>query len=302
MAEINSKFKDRLFSFIFGREENKHWTLELYNAVNSSSYTDPSAVRITTIQQVLYLGMRNDVSFVISNDMNLYEQQSTYNPNMPIRQMQYCGYLYEKHIKEHKLNKYGATQLSLPVPKLVVFYNGRQEIPDETILELKDSFPEGSSSDIAVRVHMLNINYGRNRELLEACKPLKDYSWFVAEVRKNLERRTGDKSIDVEEAVNQAITNMPEESVIKPFLEAHKAEVTGMMLMEYDEAETMDLFREEGRREGLKEGQEKGIKEGETLLAKLMNILFHLGLVDDAKKAATDQTFRNELYKKYNLI
>ena len=102
MALVNREYKDRLFVFIFGREENKEWTLSLYNAVNGSHYTDPSAIEITTIQEVLYLGMHNDVSFVIADELNLYEQQSSYNPNMPLRQLQYLGLLYEGYLKKHK--------------------------------------------------------------------------------------------------------------------------------------------------------------------------------------------------------
>ena len=103
MAAVNDEYKDRLFSFIFGREENRKWTLELYNAINGSHYENPDDIKITTIEEVLYLGMHNDVSFMISDEMSLYEQQSTYNPNMPVRQLQYCGYLYEKYIKENIL-------------------------------------------------------------------------------------------------------------------------------------------------------------------------------------------------------
>ena len=122
--------------------------------------------------------MHNDVSFLISNEMNLYEQKSTYNPNMPVRLLQYAGNLYEKYFKENSLNKYGGRLLPLPVPKLVVFYNGKKEQPDEMILKLSDSFPEGSDADIEVKVRMLNVNVGRNQLLLEACKPLGEYSWL----------------------------------------------------------------------------------------------------------------------------
>ena len=93
MAVDNIQYKDRLFNFIFGSEENKAWTLSLYNAVNGSSYTDPTAIEINTIKEVMYLGMHNDVSFLIADNMNLYEQQSTYNPNMPLRFLQYAGNL-----------------------------------------------------------------------------------------------------------------------------------------------------------------------------------------------------------------
>ena len=83
------------------------------------------------------------------------------------------------------MNKYGGRLLQLPIPKLVVFYNGKKEQPDEMILKLSDSFPEGSDADIEVKVRMLNVNVGRNRLLLEACKPLGEYSWLVDEIRRN---------------------------------------------------------------------------------------------------------------------
>ena len=162
MTSINQKYKDRLFSFLFGSEENKEWTLSLYNAINKSDYKDPDAVQIKTIREVLYLGMHNDVSFQISDEINLYEQQSSFNPNMPLRQMQYAGNLYERFITENKLNKYGRTLIPLPAPRLITFYNGEEDEPDEQILRLSDSFPEGSKPDIEACVRMININYGRN--------------------------------------------------------------------------------------------------------------------------------------------
>ena len=256
MAVIR-EYKDRLFTFMFSHEENREWTLSLYNAVNGTSYTDAGKVRINTIKDVVYLGMHNDVSFILYNDMSLYEQQSTYNPNMPLRCLQYAGNLYEKYVIENKYNKYGGTLIKLPVPKLVVFYNGMDDLPDETVLRLSDSFPEGSSADIEVRVRMLNINQGKNAGLLEACRPLYEYSWFISSIR-NLHA----SGQEIEEAIDNAVKEMPDSFLIKDFLKQNKAEVEGMLLTEYNEAETMNLFREEGRSEGRKEGKKEGIEEG----------------------------------------
>ena len=250
MAAGNSKYKDRLFCFLFGAEENKAWTLSLYNAINGTNYRDPSVIEITTIKEIMYLGMQNDISFLmITDEMNLFEQQSTYNPNEPLRMMQYTGNLFEKYIRQRKLNKYGSKLLMLPAPRLVVFFNGTSEQPDEMILRLSDSFPKGSVSDIEVRIRMININYGRSQKLMEACKPLMEYSWLIAEVRKNKQ----DKEVEIGSAIDKAITAMPDDFVIKPFLEANSAKVKGMLLEEYNEAETMELFREEGREEGQKD-------------------------------------------------
>ena len=259
MASDNVQYKDRLFNFIFGSEENKAWTLSLYNAVNGSAYSDPNAIQITTIKEIMYLGMHNDVSFLIAEEMALYEQQSTYNPNMPLRMLQYAGNLYEKYVKENKLNKYGSDILLLPVPKLVVFYNGTENQPNRKILRLSESFPKGADADIEVKVRMLNINAGKNKKLLNACKPLGEYSWLVKEVRKN--NTTKDES-GMSSAIDKAITAMPDDYLIKPFLVVHRAEVKGMLLTEYNEAEQMELFKEDGRREGRAEGRAEGLAEG----------------------------------------
>ena len=254
----NPQYRDRLFQFIFGSEENKAWTLSLYNAIRGTDYADPEAIRITTIREVMYLGMHNDVSFMISEnirllpgEMNLFEQQSSYNPNMPLRMMQYASNLYEKYIVENKLNKYGSGLISLPVPKLVVFYNGKADQPNDTILQLSDSFdvdPDvNADPDIAVKVRMINVNYNGNTEVLNACRPLKEYAWIVDQIR------AGKGEIDY--AIDKAISDMPDEFMIKPYLMTHRAEVKGMLLTEYNEAAAMELFKEDGRREGRLEGR-----------------------------------------------
>ena len=150
MGNANKEYKDRLFHFLFGREEHKGWTLSLYNAVRGSDYTNAEEIRINTIDDVLYLGMHNDISFLIVGELNLFEQQSSFNPNMPLRMLQYTAKLYSKHVKQNHLNFYGSRLLELPVPKLVVFYNGSTDKPDEMTLNLRDSFPADADPDIAI--------------------------------------------------------------------------------------------------------------------------------------------------------
>ena len=250
---VSREYKDRLFNFIFGREENKAWTLNLYNAVNGTSYSDTELISINTIREVLYLGMHNDVSFLIAGEINLYEQQSSYNPNMPLRLLQYLGNLFEKYITERDLNKYGSTLISLPVPKLVVFYNGEKDQPDETVLRLSDAFPKGTEADVEVVVRMINVNQGRSPQLMESCQPLKEYAWLMQMIRENIKVNQDngvDKELTVMKAVDQAIEEMPKDYLLKPFLDAHRAEVRGMLLTEYNEAEAMKLFEMDGVRKG----------------------------------------------------
>ena len=170
--------------------------------------------------------------------------------------VEYLGNLYERYIQENKFNKYGRTKILLPVPRLIMFYNGTSDFPEEEVLKLSDAFPEGSASDIDVRVRMLNINAGKNTHLKDACAPLAAYSWIVESIRTKREYT------DLSDAIDSSIREMPDSFVIKPFLTAHLAEVKGMLETEYDEQKAMELFRIEGWTEGHAAGREEGIEVG----------------------------------------
>ena len=195
----NTEYKDRLFSFIFGNSEHKDWTLSLYNAVNGTCYDDPEQISIETIRQVLYMGMHDDVAFIIADILSLYEQQSTFNPNMPVRMLEYTANLLEKYIRQNRLNKFSRRQIMLPVPKLVVFYNGLENEPDEKTLWLSDAFKSEhrQAADITVRVRMININQGRNAALMDTCRPLTEYAWIVDSIRQENKTDTLEAAIDL---------------------------------------------------------------------------------------------------------
>ena len=266
----NKDNKDRLFKFIFGREENRAWTLSLYNAINGSSYTDPEAININTIDDVMYLGMKNDVSFIISETMNIYEQQSSYNPNMPMRQFIYAGKLYSKRIEEKKINIYSSALKKFPTPKLICFYNGEIERPEREVLNLSDAFRKSDEADISARVTMININYGKNKELMSACKALEEYSWLVENIRRN--RREG---MDLDKAIEKATVSLDNDALLKPFLMGHLAEVKNMCLREYSEEEIKEMFREDGIEVGFERGLEQGIEQGIAVTNKnhIINLL-----------------------------
>lgn len=103
---LNRKYKDRLFQRVF---EDKKDLLDLYNAINDTNYSNPDDLEITTLEDVIFMSMKNDKSFIISSTMNLYEHQSTINPNMPIRGLLYFAELYDEYIKLHDLDVYGAS-------------------------------------------------------------------------------------------------------------------------------------------------------------------------------------------------
>jgi len=279
--EINVKYKDRLFNFIFGSEENREWTLSLYNAINGSDYKDASVIKFNTLDDVLFMGMKNDTSFLISWTLNVYEHQSTYNRNMPLRLLEYLSDLYSGYISQNRLNKYSSKLIKLPVPKLVVFYNGSQSVEDEIILRLSDAFDKSvrDEADVEVRVRMLNINFGHNKKLLEACKPLMEYSWFIEEVRKNR------KECDLDTAVEKALKSMDDSFIIRGFLIRNRAEVKGMLDTEYNEAEVMEMFKEEAREEGREEERantlkaEKRAAEAELRAERAEKMLREMGVM-----------------------
>ena len=96
---INRQYRDRLFKFIFGNPEHKEWTLSLYNAMNGTNYTNPDSIQLTTVEDAVYMGMKNDTSFLITETMNFWEQQSTFNPNLPMRILIYAGMVYAKYVE-----------------------------------------------------------------------------------------------------------------------------------------------------------------------------------------------------------
>ena len=113
---VNNQHKDRLFKFLFGSPENKKWTLSLYNAINGSDYDNADDLEIVTLDDVIYMGMKDDVAFMLSIIyVNIYEQQSTYNSNMPLRLLLYLARQYEKYVKAKKLNLYGRKRVEIPI-------------------------------------------------------------------------------------------------------------------------------------------------------------------------------------------
>ena len=135
-------YRDTLFRMLY---RNKVRLLSLFNAVNGTHYDNPDDLTITTLEGVLYLGMKNDVSCIIDMMMQLYEHQSTVNPNMPLRNLFYVSDLLQKYIYEEGLDIYSRKQIKIPTPKFVVFYNGDEEQPERKEILLSHGI--GCASD-----------------------------------------------------------------------------------------------------------------------------------------------------------
>ena len=275
LGKINKNYRDRLFKFIFGNPENREWTLSLYNAVNGSNYENADDIWYNTIDDAVYMHMRNDVSFIIENTMSLYEQQSTYCPNMPLRFLIYLAKLYEGYSRMGDFNIYSSKIQRIPRPKCICFYNGSQRKKDQRIIKLSDMYFKGTekteeeiSGIVEIEVIMLNINYGHNKELLEKSKPLYEYSFFVDKIvyYRDVFKKDG-TNYTLEDAINKAIDDLPEDFRIRNFILKNRMEVCDMCLFEYDEerhikAERADA-KEEGEKIGLEKGEKIGLEKGE---------------------------------------
>lgn len=250
----NRQYKDRLFRLLFGSEERKDSILSLYNAINNTSYTECDEMEITTLEDVVYIKMKNDVSLLIDSYLPLWEQQSSYNPNMPIRGLMYFGNLYSAYIDGHKLNIYGEKLVKIPTPQYIVFYNGSREIEDVRKLKLSDAFINDSdSNEFQWTATMYNLNKGKNIELLAKCKPLADYMTLINYIRDNQE-----KGMSVEDSIDNAVTRCIIDGIMVDFLEKHRAEVMDVCITEYNEKVFVNGILEDGRRKEIFDSVEDG--------------------------------------------
>jgi len=246
-------YKDRVFRMLF---KNKRRLLELYNALNDTAYTDEKDLTVNTLENAIFMKMKNDISFVIDSNMCLFEHQSSYCPNMALRGFLYFADLYKKQMKDVELS--GSRRVLLPTPHYIVFYNGLERKAEEFTQKLSDCFEDDGEGCMELTVRVININYGHNRELMGKCKTLSDYAYFVAKVRGNL------KTMELEKAVERAVDACIKKGVLKEFLIEQKAEVIAMSIYEYNEEYVKRTLFEDGMEAGYDKGKADGYAEGEA--------------------------------------
>ena len=286
-TNVRRDYKARLFEMIFREKEE---LLGLYNAVNGTNYSDPDKLEINTLENAIYLSMYNDVSFIIDSRLSLYEHQSTYSPNLPLRYLFYVSDLYSKMTKD--CNLYGSRRIMLPSPRFLIFYNGKEERPEREVLELAEAFEiQEQEPWLNLKAVLLNINSGYNNDIVNACKTLSDYVIYTSRVREYAEL------VDIEEAVERVITECIAEGILADFLTRYRNEAKKMSIYEYDEERQRIWDREEGKELGRKEGQ----KEGENRFATLASALIEAGRAEDILKATKDMEYRKKLYKEYGI-
>ena len=231
-------------------------------------------LKIVTLENAIYMGMKNDLAFMLETNIYLYEHQSTINPNIPLRDLIYIGIEYQQYLNDKSL--YSSKLQKIPAPKFMVFYNGTDTVDDRVELRLSEAYEHlAGEPDLELKVLMLNVNEGHNKDLMEQCQTLKEYAIYVARVRKYA------SELNLNDAVERAITECIKEGILVDFLRKNRSEVKMVSILEYDkEWEEKKLRKAEyeaGKSDGIEIGKSEGIKIGreETLAEMIYNMKQH---------------------------
>ena len=286
---VRNKHKDLLFQRVFA---DKRDMLDLYNALNGTNYTDIDALSIVTLEDAIYMSIKNDLSFIVASTLNLYEHQSTVNPNMPLRGLVYLAKEYRTYYDNSDQSIYSRKLIKLPRPQYIIFYNGTEEQPEEKYLRLSDAFePAGNGEEPMLEciAKQININYGYNQKLLETCKRLHDYSYFINEIRANIT-----EGLILSEAISQAMDSCIRKEILVDILSKQRSEVYDMLLTEFDEERYERTLRQDAF--------EEGIEVEKKRLNKLNEILLSEGRIEDLRKSTVNQEYQNQLMKEFGIL
>ena len=297
----NRNFKDTVFRMLFN---DKKRLLELYNALNKTSYDNPETLVIKTLKGMTFLGMKNDVSFIIDDELNLYEHNSTPCPNIPLRFLFYIASSLRKLVPLK--DTYKDESVEIPAPRFLVFYNGTAPLPDKIEYKLSDMYKkEMVGNDLELHVTVLNVNEGRNKELMESCRTMKEYSIFVAKVRKYRQETKRKHSKDyytenklslIEADVTRAIDECIEENILRDFFIAHRKEAIDVSILDCTAEEQYQVIADENLEKGIRIGVTQGI----TQTNSLYSWLFSNNRADDVQRASMDSEYLNKLFDEYN--
>ena len=282
LGNTDRTYKDRVFRMLV---KDRAVALEIYNAINDTNYRDPTQLQITTLENAIYMGMKNDVSFIIASSLAFYEHQSTDNPNMPLRNLFYVACVYASLVDGK--NIYGSRLISLPNPKFVVFYNGKKDLPERSILRLSDAYEVSSEHEetaLELQVEVLNINRGKNQALMEKSPTLYQYSFFVDTVRKY------ESALPFEQAMEWAIDECIGRGILSDFLQHNKAEVLRVCLFEYDQEKH------------IRQEKDESWEDCQTAINQLNLRLIADDRIDDLKRSAADTVYQKELLEEYELL
>ena len=284
---VTSKFKDNVFCMLYRDKKN---LLELYNALNNSAYTNVDDLQVTTLNGGSYMKYKNDASFLLCMSLYMFEQQSSKNPNMPLRFLHYVSDVFRELFSNSMLHR--RSMIKIPVPHFVTFYNGLEKwIEDEDEIRLSHMYEIPTDNpELELKVRVININ--KDVHILNKCKTLRDYMTFVNKVRFKMGVEGDNVRIAVTEAMNECI----DEDILVDFFEQHREEVVEVSIYDYDEEEVRRVLAEEYAQEYAqkvaKEVSEKAFAEGEQS-GRQLNLINQV--IKKVKKSKTLETIASEL-------
>ena len=255
MKKHNRRYKDSVFVDFFSEDKTaKANFLSLYNVLQGTNYQSTAILKNIRLKQVLYMSFANDVSYLVDGKIIvLAEHQSTINPNMPIRCLEYIARLYEQFYKSKE--KYSRKQLAIPTPEFYAFYNGKESYTDKRLLKLSDAFTQKHDEyALELSVKVININYDKESQILKSCKPLEQYSLFVDAVRRHI---AVDKDYGFENAIKECIKN----DILRDYLQRKSKEVLNMLIGEYDYDTDIAVQRAEEREIAFAQGISLGSRQ-----------------------------------------
>lgn len=323
----NREYKSDVFSMLM---QDKRRALELYNAMNDTDYDNPDEVEMVTLAGGISLSVRNDASFVVGDNLSIYEHQSTVCPNMALRSLIYFVAVIKERIsgrhrqivgddggnyadgRQHGRNIYGKSLIKIPMPKFVVFYNGAEKQPEEMTQYLSDSFEQKTDDpELELKCKVYNINYGKNRAIMNECRWLDEYMMFGDKVR---EYHNSKDEEELEDDINKAIDYCIENDILKEFLSERRGEVTKVMALDYTFDKQLEMERAEawngGKKEGIEEGRIEGREEGEKIgkdamgeaMSKLIKKLLEDGNIEEVRHVTSNSEYRDKLLKELGLL
>ena len=309
----NQKYKDTVFRMLFNNKLN---LLELYNAINGTNYTNPDDLTITTLSGETFLKVKNDLSFIINLELNIFEHQSTPCPNIPLRDLYYLAATLKEKFPTEKI--YSPAMIKIPVPKFIVFYNGTSPMNDKVTYRLSDMFiKKDDNPSVELVVTVLNVNNGHNTGLMEACKTLKGYSIFVSKVRKykqlvedeyDLSHSTPLKLLAdkrdvmnnlIKKAVTLAIDECVQENILKSFFEESREEIITVGVLEYSYERHMQMVQDESYNNGFNNGVNTGHNNGVKDTTELFSWLKANGRASDVLTAIDVPDYLSQLFTEY---
>ena len=294
-VKAQREYKDTVFRLLFSDRKR---ALSLYNGISGTDYQDESLLEFNTLENAIYMNLHNDISFVVVNQIHLYEHQSTLPVNLPLRDLLYIADILQKTIMDKTI--YSRRRLMIPNPNFVVFYNGQEKMAERVELKLSDSFLVPTDNpELELKVTVLNINEGMNERLKVKCPELKEYMQYVDRVRKY------SREMSLHDSVVKAVDECISEGTLRDFLMEQKAEVVKVSIYEFDEEREMRLIREDereiGREEGIEIGRASGMAEGERRITVLYKCLLKDNRIEDWDKAIEDSIYCNKLYEEYSI-